>query len=296
MIDRLVNFVRGIHHTIKKEDVLKNLDTILTGITVDVIPALDNIIKNSDLKVIKDSVILKNISTVSGINAKDNKTLFVKIKNIVSNINKEGKDLENVINDCLNDVMTDKTISVREGAILKVVTDISSISLYILDLSYLVLLEGNSENTDLPKITLDKIKKGSVTFSNLLKNYGKNFGKTVDNLKTLPENSLYVSNDKITMLSKLVSKDTKTLNIPSTNGFIGNPIYSIKMWMVDREIAKYEALKEKRKLIELKLVELRLNEKDGESNPSLTKRIEYYEDKLAKIEYDIAQTEDDDDE
>ena len=62
------------------------------------------------------------------------------------------------------------------------------------------------------------------------------------------------------------------------------------MWLIDRDIAKLEALKDKKRLIELRIMELKIEEKSGEDG-DLSKQIEYYEDKLANIEYKIEKLE-----
>jgi hypothetical protein len=62
------------------------------------------------------------------------------------------------------------------------------------------------------------------------------------------------------------------------------------MWLVDREMDKYESLKDTKKLIELRINELKLKERETR-DPKLEKQIEYYEDKLASIEYEIKNIE-----
>ena len=290
MINTLVNYVKGINHTIKKIDVVNTLENTLGAINDDVLPTLDDMIKNSGLTIIQDSPILSAIKYSSGIKAKDNKELLVKIKSIVTNINKAGKNLEKVVNDNLSDVVTDKTISVKDGAILKIISDITSLAMYIMDFNYLILIEGKSDNTDFPKIKLQQIKDGVPAFANILKSYSKDFNKSVNELTKMPSNSLYIEDSKIAMLDKIVSKFSKNIPLPNTKGFINNPIYHIRMWLTDRDVDKYESLKEKRKLIELKLLELKTRQ-DGENNSKLSKQIEYYENKLSSLEYSIKEFE-----
>lgn len=286
MIQALVDYVRGINHTIKKIEVTKNLENTLGAINDDVIPMLDSLIKNGNISIIKDSLILKSIKYTSGIKSKDNKELLVKIKGIIVNISKAGKNLEKIVSDNLSDIVTDKTATVQDGAILKIVSDITSLCMYIMDFGYLVLIQGKSANTDLPKITLDQIKAGIPAFASILKSYGKDFNKSITELAKLPSNSLFIDDTKVSMLEKIVSKFSKTIPVPNTTGFINNPIYHFRMWLADNDVAKYESLKEKKKLIELKVLELKL-EQDGDNNPKLLQQIEYYENKVATMDYDI---------
>lgn len=288
MVRELLRYTKGMHHTVKKEDVINNLDNVLTGLNDDVIPMLDVMIKNSDLKVISESPILKSIIRGSGLNAKNNHDLLVKIKVVIANIVKSGKNLEKITSESLESVITDKTIGVKTAAILKVVSDLSTLASYIMDFNYLVLIEGKDSETDFPKIKVTQIKENVYAFSGILKAYSNNFNKIINDIDKLPSNNMYIDEGKVSMLEKIVAKFSKNIKLPNTQGFVNNPIYHFRLWLADRDVAKYEALKDKKKLIELKLLELKSRE-NGEENSKLRKQIEYYEGKLASTEYDIKQ-------
>ena len=292
MIENLIRYVRTMFHTIKKLDVVKSLNYALTSLNDEVLVSLDDVIKEADIKVINNSVILKSIMHGSGLKAGNNKDLLIKIRAVVFSITRASKQLEDLVNKHLSDVITDKTATVKDVAILKLVTDINSLTVFIQDFLYLILIEGKNENTDLPKIKLVQIKESTGSFSSILNAYGKDFNQTIDAISKLPSNSMYIDDSKISMLEKLVSKFTTKVVVPNTNGFTGNPIYHFRMWRVDAEIAKYESLKEKRKLIELKLLELRIQE-NKEENSNLRKQIEYWENKLSTTEYEISKIQDD---
>jgi len=66
-----------------------------------------------------------------------------------------------------------------------------------------------------------------------------------------------------------------------------NPIYHIRKFLVDVELNKLESLKDKKRLLELKLLELKNKLKDNPNDEKLKKQIEYYEKKLAKTEEKI---------
>lgn len=294
MVPNIVNYFNSMFHTVRKEDVLKNLENTLSSLNDDVIPALDGVISSAgSSKILLNNNLLKTIANTSGIKAKDNRDLLVKVKGLLVNITKSGKDLTKVVENDLSDIVTDKTGTVKDVAIIKVVSDISSISMYTLDLVYFVLTNNGVDESNYPKIKFDKVRDGVQSYSSSLKSYAGNFATTVKDLPKVAAIPAKVETSKISMLERLAGKGGKTLNLPNTQGFVGNPIYFVRMWLVDREIAKYEALKEKRKLVDLKLMELKVQE-TGEENPKLRKQIEYYEDKISKVEYEIAQIEDED--
>jgi len=279
-------------HTVRREDVLKNLENTLSILNDDVIPALDGAISNGGkYKVLLENNLLKTISNTSGLKAKDNRELLVKIKGLLVNITKSGKDLTKVVENDLSEIVTDKTGTVRDIAIIKVVADISSLSMYTLDLIYFVLTNNGTDDSNYPKIKFQSVRDGVPSYSAGLKAYAGNFANTVKDLPKVATLAAKVEPSKVSMFERLVGKNGKTLNLPNTQGFVNNPVYHVRMWLVDREVAKYESLKDKRKLLDLKLMELKVQE-TGDENPKLRKRIEYYEDKISKAEYEIAQIED----
>ena len=91
---------------------------------------------------------------------------------------------------------------------------------------------------------------------------------------------------KLNMSSKAISFITDIFNRFKGKGFIGNPIYHIRKFLVDLEVNKYEKLKDEKRLVELKPQKLKL-EQANKNDPNLDKQIKYYEDKLEKIELRI---------
>ena len=107
-----------------------------------------------------------------------------------------------------------------------------------------------------------------------------------------------------TMLSKFLRKEVgiknninlnyitekiKVVNDDSigTTNFTGNPIYHFRKFLVDLELKKLESLKDRKRLIELKLTELKQKQQGNPDDPKLKKQIEYYENKLEQIEHKI---------
>jgi hypothetical protein len=296
MIAIIANYFDSMFHTVKKEDVLKNLENTLSILNDEVVPALDGVISNAGkYDLLLNNNILKSVANTSGIKVKDNRDLLVKIKGLLVNITKSGGDLTKIVEEDLSDIITDKTGTVKDIAIIKVVSDIGSLAMFTLDLVYFVLTNNGTSDSNYPKIKFNNIRNGVPAYSASLKSYLGNFAAIVKDLPKVASVPAKVETSKISMLERLAGKSGKLINLPNTQGFVGNPIYSIRMWLVDREISKYESLKDKRKLLDLKLMELKVQE-SGDENPKLRKQIEYYEDKISKVEYQIAQVEGDEDE
>lgn len=290
MLKGILEYVGIMNHTIKKESVVKSLDFILANIDNDVIPALTAVIDSNDIKVIIDSSILNNIGNMCDIKHKNNIDVLVKIKQLFVSISDNRKELYNLVNVELNDIVTDKTITAKDGAILKVISDIASINIYVLDLVYLVLIDNS--DTDLPKIRLKRIRDTMPSFVGMYKVYSEDFSKLLENISKISNTVIDINDGNSSMTNMLLAKTGKRVTLPGASGFINNPIYHVRLWFVDREVKKYESLKEKKRLIELKLMELKL-EQTNTYDQTLRKQVEYYENKLSTIEYKIEKIEQD---
>jgi len=287
MLKSLMNYATSITHTIRKADVIKSLDHIFANIDDSVIPTLNALGDEKSLSTIEKSNILKTINRSAGLKAKDNAQVFSKIRSMFSEIQSNKSALYHIVEHDLSDFIMGDVTNARDAAILKVVNDIGGMSLYVMDVNYYVLLDGGE--TNYPKIKTDNINKQLPSFIASLKFYQSGFSGLIKDLPRVADVNIDVDENKTSMLESLLSKKGKTLALPMS-GFTNNPIYHIRMWWVDKEIEKYESLKDKRSLVELKLKELKIRERN-ESDKGLRKQIEYYEDKLSNIEYEIKNIE-----
>lgn len=79
-------------------------------------------------------------------------------------------------------------------------------------------------------------------------------------------------------------------------GFIGvamNPIYHIRMMVVEYQVAQYESAKEEKLMLEYQIRDLE-NSKAGKNDPKIEKAIEYTRDRIQKLDYKIAKLEEGD--
>ncbi len=287
-LNGILTYIKNMFHTVNKEDVLKTAEFVFTNLNKDVIPAVNEMIANGDLPAIKNSNILNIIGNSSNIRYKDHKELFVKIRDILTKINANHKPFIALIQNELSDVVTDTAATPKDAAILKILNDIGAMNIFILDLSYYVIMEKDSGGISKKKIAT--IQDTAYDFAISLREYGKDFTKLIKDIPKVSDSIININDGKDSMLQSLIAHTGISLSLPFTKGFVNNPIYHIRMWLVDREVEKYESLKERRKLIELRLTELKLEE-DGQADQGLRKQIEYYEDRLSKLDYEIDQLE-----
>lgn len=287
MISSLKDLVLRLNTTIARKDVMKNVELIFSSISEDVIPSLKELEENVN-NLSKDKLLkLKNVAAICGIKHKDHKDIFTKLLVTFTSIQKEYTTFLDLVNKELNEVVTNKTITAKDAVILRIISDIASMNSYVLDFSYYLLI--NDKETILPKYKLKSINDGSIPFSSLYKVYSNNIHKLLQDVYKTSDNKLDVE-DETGMNEVMLSKTGKLVVLPQASGFINNPIYHFRIWLADREMNKYESLKDKKRLIELKVLELKLKQSNG-NEPELSKQIEYYEEKLSKTEHAIERIE-----
>lgn len=287
MLEGILQAFNLVDKVIKKENVLKANNTVMGIIQEEVLPVLKelNSIKSKKLEKSEILDLVKNIIKIQKGKTKD----FLKeLEALFLSIDSNRKVIEEIIVTHASSNITDKAMSAKDSAIVKLVDDLTSLTLYSLDLVVCMLSDAN--NTAFPKIKFKQLKEGMTEFVKLFLDYSNNLEDVLETVVTLDDTVLSSKTNKSILEAFFARSKFKFPSVVS-NGFINNPFYHIRMYFVDRDMAKLDALKDKKKLIELRIMELKLENKHS-SDPDLEKRIEYFEDKLAGIEYSIAKLED----
>jgi len=107
------------------------------------------------------------------------------------------------------------------------------------------------------------------------------FIKTIKDLDRMEE--IHVDEMEESTYSDILLTN-KNLLIP--NGFVGNPIYHFRKWLIEKDVGKMEALEDKRRIIRNQLDMLKLKQNDSHSD-ELEKAIDYYESKLNKVDKEM---------
>lgn len=292
MLEGLLKSFQLVDKTVKKENVLKTYNSIISIVQEDVLPVLkeltaversSRITKSKILDLLKDLVRTKKSGSAN--NAKD----FIKnLNKLFKDVVGSTSDVEELIIKHASATITDRVMSAKDAAIIKLVDDISSMSLYAMDLVTCILSDVNE--TSFPKIKFKKLKEDMPGFVELYLHYFDGLDKAIEEISTM-DNTTISKKSPIAMLTALFSNSKTKLPVATSKGFINNPFYHIRMWLVDRDMAKLDVLKDKKRLIELRIMELKLELRSSDADPDLEKRIEYFEEKLSSLEYDIQKLE-----
>jgi len=286
--------MRSFVETTNKDEVLKTAISTFKAIEEEILPTFKLLLENKNIRVVKDSAVLRNINGYGKLGASNNAELieimytrfqvYLAKKNIILDL----------IGEELSDNILASSINAKDMTITKIVEDITFITLYILDLLDYVFTQGGDQAY--PPFKYREIVTKAMSFSMVLSYYTKTqLNQLVDAIPDMEDTKVNVITGKSSMIG-IAFKDAmrKLHGMPGVTGFVGNPIYSIRMWLVDKEIAKYQVLKSKRKLLEARLLEAKLAEQSSPNDKEKAKQrevIEYYTGEIVDIESKIERTE-----
>ena len=281
MVDSLLSSFDLVEKPIKKEQLLKTYKTVISMLEEDLLPSLTEVIKVERNPKISKSNIVEVTETVFKLKKLGNKSVFTTLEKMFLSIDKNRNKIEDLISKHTSSVLTSKVLTIKDAAIIKLVDDISSMVLFSMDLVVCALADVNK--TAFPKIKFKKIKDELPGFAELVANYSKDIDKTILEVSKLDDSVLTKDSNTSMLDLKLKSNG---VNFDFSKNFINNPFYHIRMWLVDRDIRKLESLKDKRRLTELRLMELKV-QKLNDEDENIAGQIQYYEEKLATLDYEI---------
>lgn len=281
--------------TVKKATTIEALDNELDLLSYEVLPSLTAIIGainegRIDSKMLENDLILTDIRRSLKGNVKSNVKLLDVFVVICEGLRNKQTKLQNIISKSIPNTTTDKTVTVRELGVLKVVNDIVLFRGYLEDLS-LYIASKTTNDVTLHKSALDRLKNNTGNFAEAIDHLTENaLEKTITSIPKIVGTAVV---DAIVAVANgvtdVVSSIGDTFNVFGC-GFVGNPIYHVRMWLADQDHKTYEKNKANKQIIELILIDLK-KKSNGIHDQDLEKQIKYYENKIYSIEHEIAKYE-----
>lgn len=283
MLTELWNEITSIFTNDKFARIKSKTEATFTAVVYEIengiLPILDNY-QDPKNKVILDN--LKNSNTFKiikeGLKVNDPSKLLVELEVYFKDILTNQSKIVSSINTILSDSVNEKTITFKQYEMMNYIDDMYSNTYFTTELLYILIRD--EKNSMLSQKQVIKLLKQLPSFK--LKVLNKVTVK--DALASIANSSVESIYDR----NSADAPDSVKMSGIKVSNFIGNPIFSFRKWLVDKDIDKAKALEDTKNLIELRLLELR-NQAAGESdNEGLRKQIEYYEDKLAEVDSKIS--------
>ena len=303
------NFGRGSY--IAKEDLINMVDVAGRYIKATVLPnikEMQKIIASEDNK----RRIISSIS-YSQLGFRDDIELLDTLYKIANDFVKSTSDIKSKIEEVVPDYLSTRTSNINHKLLLSLV----GLGIFFADnlprvLSYWITkyyLEDQRLDT------YKNVVGYSISLANIIKNLRKlkikDILNAVGKFPTIRAEKNEVPSQIVLGFAKknlgitnkfalsfigqalnLLKKDTRvkanrknqqSKALIGASGFIGNPIYHIRLFLTDLEINKYKSLEDEKRLLELKLAELKAKQQ-GTDDPKLKQQIEFYENEIKKTE------------
>lgn len=187
-------------------------------------------------------------------------------------------------------------LTVRKALLIRAAESMSFISKFSIDLLNVVYVneatEVNAtleESLRLAPATIKLVNHNVTKFAKLLSDYGipnDSFKKLIQELPEVVINSKTAN----TVMGLYNEKDIDPFANSYVVGFNGNPIYHIRLLVAEWQSSRYKASKDKKKMLELRLLHLQLIQ-DKKNDPKLEQEINYIQSRIDKTERYLREVE-----
>lgn len=296
----ILDFIKKLLPRVNRADISDDLRTTEKEMSKVVMPSYQ--LAADAFRTMKlDSEETKSLQAVFSANFKQHRSTSA--KNFLIDINIRLKDLfENMsyISNML-DTVVDKDIitaglTTRSAFVIRSASNMSFLSRYMLSLlNYVYTVEAMHRDVELePGIEISKAEMKYVeskfhTFVKLFAQYSAEPNEFKRVYEGIPD---LIANDRTgKMISAVLSsKEVDPMSATGYSGFVGSPIYTARLAFAQWQNSRYESAKAKKQQLEFRLLYLENQMKDRK-DPALVNEIQRLQDRIEKIDYQLAETD-----
>lgn len=283
LLEKIKQFLKLSPNIINKSDVEKIFAITYKGLREDVIPSFEELSK------LDNTMFDKNLMSVLGRNliGKENKDIIKSYKILIDKIIKQEPNIKKLI-DLLPENVTTKTITARDAGILNLVSNLNTFVLSSGDIP-IVILSTTSEKDFPPKVYQDM--KNSIIVISKLVEYLSDLDSLITSI-TKSDTEVNINEDNVSIEAILKAKGKLNygfVSIPLPN--IPKYIYTLRTWIIDKELEKYELLKLKRQYLLKRLLEIQNELNKNPDDLTLKKAKEVYSKEINTLTYKIEKIE-----
>lgn len=299
-ITHLLGYIKSLMPHLDKDDILEDARITKSELELTVIPAMRQATEH--FKVSKfQSLEVKNLSSIffrnydlakasSSVNIASE--IYSKLPIVSENLGFVEKEFEAISNP---DILTE-AITAKKAILIRALDQISFISRYTLDLlTYIYVQETaaadpeKDSELEISKITAQRVIQNVAVYANLLTIYGNKNFTLEKRLSNIPEVLLSEKTaDAVT--STFDADKLDPLNTPFAMNFFYNPIYHVRLVIAEWQASRYKANKDKKKVLELRLLYLKMLS-DDKKDASVEKEIAYTQERIDSLEYSMKKME-----
>lgn len=301
----LVGFVKSLLPSFSKSDIESDLEISLEHIPliIESYTSFQNVqdIAKLQHKQSKDLV----TAFYKELNAADSKLKLSHTKalghdtvTLFTNIKVNGEYLLKEIGDAVNDVVMSQALTAYKLNLLRSIPHYYFMVRYATDLlNFLYVKEVEHSNIEtersfrLNKKQEEFITKNTWIYARLVAFYGMDHNKFKSKVESISE--VTVPQDKVEDIVDQFADDKLDVFNSLPQGFVGSPIYSVRLIFAQWEADRYRSMKDKKKLLELRYLHLKLLKEQGTSDANLDTEITYLQERISDLDYKLSKIEED---
>lgn len=299
----IVSFIKKALPFFNRSDLASDLELSISYMQDNVIEPyrnLDTVLKVSDIKSAKGKAFVKNF--YKDLDIKDSKVRITASKSLgqdmvtlFTNVKTNAEMLLKELEDNFSTTVVTSALTAKKAFVLRSVGHFSFLGKYSTNaLNYLYVheaLELNSELDDsykLVKSQINDIEKNIWVFARLLAVYGTTAEVFKDNLNHLKE--ITINAETETAVSLYDASEIDFIDNVSS-GFVGSPIYQIKLVFAQWSADRYKEMKDSKKLLELRYLHYKLLKENGQTDITIERELEHLSNRINDLNYKLAKIE-----
>lgn len=298
----ITDFIRRLMPTFNKSELENDFDVSLSALKVvvtsyeDLSGVFSKEFNSPGAKALVTKLYKEYSSAGGDLKVKGVKSFASDHLSAFKNMQQNAELIKKELNDLSNEVIVSKALTAFKGNVLRAVEHYCFATRYALDLvNHLYTLEAQFGGVELSKSAvpnakqIEFIEKNLWVFARITSVYGLEYNDFKSKLHALT--TVVVNQDQLE--DALSAYELKKLdlfdNLPI--GFIGSPIYTVRLVWAQWEADRYNQLKDKKKLLELRLLHLKLIKEQGGSDLNTERELEYLQKRVTDIDYKTAKIE-----
>lgn len=305
MSSNIVSFIKSLLPSFSKSDLETDMEISLEAIEsiMTTYSSLEEVLKVTKIESKASQAVLKQFyKELQDFKPKaklsNNHNLAIDTLALFANVKTNGDYILREVSDSVNDVVVSQALTAYKANLLRAVAHYYFMTRFALDLAnFIYVNEVEEAGSDLTKEgrlnnkQREFITKNVWVYARMLSVYGCDHATFKDRMGSIEEITL--PKEQIEEVVDAYNSDKVDVfnNLPQ--GFIGSPIYSIRLIFAEWEATRYQHLKNQKKLLELRLLHLKLLKENGQSDVNLEKEIVYLQKRTTDVDHQLAKIEED---
>lgn len=298
----IIEFVKKLLPVVKKDDVESDLEISIEAlediqaIYSDLNSYIQKVgIKSKDVKKVIDEIYKELDKAKPSLKLSSRKSFAADFLTLLTNIKQNANVIQSELEKNISESTVTGALEAYKANLLSAVAHYRFMTKYAIDLANYIYTKDTSEE-EVPKDSLlnsaqiKEVENNCWIFGKLITGYGQPQEVFTKKLQNIAQVNIS-KDDNDSLLEHYAHSGGVELIDGLPQGFIGSPIYTIRLVFAQWEADRYREIKDKKKLLELRHYYLSQLKENGQADISVEKEIEYLQKRITKLDYKLSKIE-----